>query len=53
MAVREFKKPSGFIFKVDSNVHSAEYIASCESNFEEVKKEVKKVKKESKKKGGK
>ena len=50
MAVREFKKPSGIIFKVDSNVHSAEYIASCESNFEEVKKE---VKKESKKKGGK
>ena len=49
MAVREFKKPSGFIFKVDSNVHSAGYIASCESKFEEVKKEVKKSTKKTSK----
>ena len=41
--VRKFKKPSGFIFKTDSKVHSKEYIAQCVKSFEEVKDVAKKV----------
>ena len=51
MAVREFKKASGFMFKVDSNVHSAEYISECVKKFEEVKDAP--AKKTTKKKGDK
>ena len=49
--VRKFKKPSGVIFKTDSNVHSAEYISECAKKFEEVKDAS--SKKTTKKKGGK
>ena len=50
--VKKFKKPSGYILKYDSNVHSKEYLSTLEEKFEEVK-EVKKVAKKSKKKVGK
>ena len=42
--VKKFKKPSGYIVKYDSDVHSKEYLNSLEEKFEEMKE--KKEKKE-------
>lgn len=49
--VKKFKKPSGYIVKYDSNVHSKEYLSTLEEKFEEVKDVKKVVKKNSKKVG--
>ena len=39
--ILKFKKPNGFVVLYDPAVHSEEYLANLEANFEEVKPEKK------------